>query len=231
MGLLDDYKVDLDEFEAFSFDVPDDIYEFTVGEAGLVEGTSKNPEALNFVIKYLLENENGKVFNYNEYIRMPDDFNNLTEDDKKKLGRLKTRLLQLGVPDDQLNTVDGDDLVGIYGTFQLSSRKGKNGNVYQNLRNMRVEEGGKPDDEPAPAPIVKKPAATRKPRAAKPKVEPVAEPETTEEPETAAEAVDEAGEAVETDDEIKARIAAKRAERTAAANTSGRRPNPFGKKA
>jgi hypothetical protein len=181
MGLLDEYAVDMkDDIEVPSYEIDPGIYEFEIGDASVIEGTKKDPDAINFVIEYLIGDEGKKK---SEWFRLPDDASNVTEDEKKKLGWLKLRLLGLGVPDDMLNSVEPDDLIGLTGTLEI--RNDKTGQ-YQNIFNVKVQEAA-----PA-APVVKKartpraPAATAQPAAAEgesdeqaePAAEPVAAPRT-----------------------------------------------------
>jgi len=237
MGLLDDYEVDFDEVEAPSYEVPDNVYEFTVGEVWKREGTDNHPDKVWINIKYLLTDETDRARTYTEWLEIPGHQPPFEEWEKQKLGYFKARLLALGVPEEDLNSVSNDDLVGIHGSFQLKTTTNKKGS-FQNIRNMRVDEE---DDEPAAAPVVVKATRTRKPAAA-PKAAPkaqVVKPEPVEESvwdEPAADSVEgaESSEVETTDDEqeesvedIKARIAAKRAAR--AQGAGGARPNPFKK--
>lgn len=237
MGLLDDYEIDMDKIEANSFDVPDNIYEFTLGEIDVYE-TKDNRESIRF--HYDLTDDNDKSFKFTEWFNLPEDSANLTEANKIALGRLKTRILSLGVPEEQAGKVGNEELIGAYGTLQLVSSKGKNGKTYQNVRNLRVSEDWLNDEpEPAPEPV----KAKRVPRAkaaAKPAAAPnkrVEDGVTVEESydvdadlDAKLAALDKPKAAAPTEepvDDIKARIAAKRAARLAAANTSGTRVNPF----
>lgn len=224
MGLLDDYGLNMDEIETNSFDVPDNIYNFTLADIDVFEKDGR--ESIRF--HYDLLDDNEKSFKTTEWFNLPEDSANLTEANKVALSRLKSRVLSLGVPEADANKVSNDDLVGAYGTLQLVSSKGKNGKTYQNVRNLRVDpEWQAAEPEPEPEPVKK----TRAPRSAKVTTKPNVDDDldahlaSVGATAKAAPAVDPEPEPV---DDIKARIAAKRAARMAAANTSGVRANPFG---
>lgn len=239
MGLLDDYEIDMDQIETNSFDVPDDIYNFTLGDIDKYT-TSDDRESIRF--HYELTNDDEKTYKYAEWFNLPEDSANLTENDKIALSRLKTRIVSLGVPEAQAGSVGNDELVGAFGTLQLTSTKSKkNGKTYQNVRNLRVDPEWLAMEDEAPAPAPKPVAkATRTRRAAAPKSQVVAKaPESEEDSETYNVDADLDAKLAKLDSkkstpaepesvtDVKARIAAKRAARLAAANTSGTRVNPF----
>lgn len=247
MALLDDY-VDLDPIEAPSYDVPDNIYEFSLGDARIQEGTKNDPDKVALIFEYKLQDENDKSYTYSEWFFLPADANILTDRDKQSLGYLKLRLISLGVPESEVNEVEAADLIGTYGTLQIKTTVSK-GRQFQNIRNLRVEENPEETVVAAP-PVVTKAKRTRRTKAEM-QVARAAEPTEDPEPDLAAQAEDEemseldkgldarlaavreaAAQESEEDStqSIKERVAARRAARAAAANTSGERPNPFPKK-
>ena len=130
MALFDDYNVDLDDFEAPSYEIHDDFYTFEVGDCVLREGTEKKPDAVWLIITYLL-GENG--LRKDEWFQLPDDPANPTDKEAMKMGYLKARLNDLGFSG-QLNTLHRDQLVGIRGTLEVFTKNG-----YQNIRKVKAE--------------------------------------------------------------------------------------------
>ena len=173
-GLLGAFNIDMDEIEAPSFDVKDDVWEYVVGDMYLLEGTSNHPDKSWIIIEFQLGDE-GKT--KSEWFQMPMDSDNKTAKEIEKLGYFKLRLKDLGVPDEKLNTVEPDDVIGKRGTLQTVTKGG-----YQNIKNVTLAE-----EEAAPV------AATpvRRKAAAKPVAEaaPVAEESDTSEEETEEETV------------------------------------------
>lgn len=162
MGLLDEYGIDLDGVEAPSYDVPDDIYSFEVGEVYIQQGTEKLPDKVWIVISYLL-GDSGKT--KNEWFQLPEDASNPTEKELEKLGYYKARLLDLGIDESAVNSVGADELVGIRGTLQVFTRNG-----WQNIKNVKLDTDDAGNEYAAPAeeeaaPVAKAPA--RKPAVAK----------------------------------------------------------------
>lgn len=172
MGLLDDYGLDLDEVEAPSWDIADGAYEFVIGDLFIKNGSNANPDKSWIIIEYLV-GESGKRFS--ELYQLPVDAANPTDGELMTLGRYKSRVISFGFDESEVNNVDRDSVVGITGTFQLRTTKGKNGGLFQNIRNLKVT--GTPDDggnafapadaaEEAPAGSAKTTPAARKTAAA-----------------------------------------------------------------
>lgn len=202
MGLLEDYNVDLDDFEANSFEVPDGVYDYAIGEVAVQDGSKNNPEQPMLYIHYILTNEEGKNYTNREYFWIPADPGSPTDKEKAAMGRLKTRIMSLGFEEDEVNDVSPEELVGLTGTYQLVTSRG-----FQNVRNVRPDEDGdEPEPEPTPTPKRRAAKPVDKP-VSKPKAEPEAEPK-VELPEDQPEPSDAA---------IKAKIEARRAARRAAA--------------
>jgi hypothetical protein len=169
MGLLDDYGVDLTEVSAgASWDIDDGVYEFELGEVFVQSGTDKYPDRQWLVFEYLLGDEGKKK---SEWFQIPEDANDMSAREEQALSFLKTRLLTLGVPEEQTSTVGRDELIGITGTLQLKTTKGKDGNDYQNIRNLRVAapEGDNAFEPEEKEEVKEKPTAKAKaaPRTAK----------------------------------------------------------------
>ena len=201
MGLFDDFDIDMDEVKAAGgFDFEDGNYDFEISEALIQNGTKNDPDDTKFIIKYDMD----EAGTYWEWFTIAVDGDPTAKKAEQSLGFLKSRLVDLGFSPSALNDLDPEDLEGIVGSLQLltTSGKGKNAaNKYQNVRNVKVAvEEEEPEPEPAP----------KRTRVAKPKaveVEEVEEEVEDDEPE-------------ETDAEVKQRVAAKQAARTAPAKTA-----------
>lgn len=136
-SLLEEYNVDLTNVEApDGYGRPaDDLYEFVVGDVYIQEGSKNHPDKSWIIFKYLIGDQ-GK--DYSELFSLPKDPTNPTDQEATRLGFYKQRLVSLGVAPEDANTVGRDDLVGIRGTFELRTTKGKDGKEYQNIRNFKV---------------------------------------------------------------------------------------------
>lgn len=157
MGLLDEYGVDLTEIQAPSYEIPDDTYEFVVSDIYVRKGSEKKPDMSWVNIEYQVGSE-GKT--YTEWFTLPENASAPTEDELKKLGWYKQRILSLGIPEDKINSFSREEVVGTQGVLTLRTKNG-----WQNIKSLRVE--NLPDtQEEAPAPAKKAPAA--KSEAAKP---------------------------------------------------------------
>lgn len=156
-GLFEEYGIDPDEVpEAPSYDVEDGIYEFEISNS--FDWVSDDEDRSAFVIEYTVGDEGKKT---SEWFNLPEDASAPTEAEMKKLGFLKQRLLSLGIPREELGTVEKDDLIGITGTLQLKTTRGRNGKDYQNVRNVTVDDA---EAEAPAAPAVKAPAKKGKPQ-------------------------------------------------------------------
>lgn len=143
MGLFDDFDIDMDEVKAASFDFEDGTYEFEIAEARRQNGSKNNPDNTFFVIHYSLND--GTAGTYQEWFTIAED-GEVTKKAQQSLGYLKARLVDLGIEPAAMNELEPEELEGISGTLQIKTTK-KNGNSYQNLRNVKV--GDSPvEDEP-----------------------------------------------------------------------------------
>ncbi len=178
MGFLDDYDVDLDDFNESGFDVPDGTYAFEVTTGETKVGTQKNDDDVHIVIKFSLESEEGEIHSYNWWLKVPDDPSRPSRRESIAMSDWKKWLLGAGFPPEDIGGVGPEDIEGITGTVQLlTGRPNKEGKAYQNPRNWTFD-GVEEEEEEKP----KKSAKASKPRAAaKPK--PAPEPEEDEEEE------------------------------------------------
>jgi hypothetical protein len=148
MGLLDEYGIDTSEAETPSYDMEDGIYEFTVGDVYVKQGSQKYPDRAWVIIEYLVGDEGKKQ---SELFELPADPENLTDRERQKLGYYVARLMDLGVDRASVNDVDREDLIGLRGTLQLYSSAGKGANagkMFQNIKNVKLT---KTSEAPQPA--------------------------------------------------------------------------------
>lgn len=136
MGLFDDFDIDMDDVEAATgfAKIPDDYYEWEISEALRQNGSKNKPDDTFFIIKYNLD----EAGTYWEWFTLAVDGDSQHTNAKRSLGYLKERLLALGVPASELNSIEPEDLEGITGTFQLVTTKGKDNKEYQNIRNFKA---------------------------------------------------------------------------------------------
>jgi len=148
MGLLDEYGIDTSEAETPSYDMEDGIYEFTVGDVYVKQGSERFPDRSWVIIEYLVGDEGKKQ---SELFELPQDPENLTDRERQKLGYYVARLMDLGVDRAAVNDVDREDLIGLRGTLQLYSSAGKGANagkMFQNVKNVKI---AKASEAPQPA--------------------------------------------------------------------------------
>lgn len=171
MGFLDDYDVDLNEFESSGFDVPDGQYNFEVTSSELKEGTQADPDARHIVVKFSLENEDGEVFAWNWWLRVPSDPARPTNREKISMSDWKKWLLGAGFTAEDINTVGPEDVESITGTMRLVSSRGKGANkdqTYQNPKDWTFDGAEEEPARPAKSARAAKPApAAEAPKAAK----------------------------------------------------------------
>jgi len=151
MGLLDEYGIDTTEAETPSYDMEDGIYEFTVGDVYVKQGSQKYPDRSWVIIEYLVGDDGKKQ---SELFELPQDPENMTDRERQKLGYYVARLMDLGVARESVNDVDREDLIGLRGTLQLYSSAGKGANagkMFQNIKNVKTTKAST-----APQPAEKK---------------------------------------------------------------------------
>jgi hypothetical protein len=133
----------------------DGIYEFTVGDVYVKQGSQAFPDRSWVIVEYLVGDEGKKQ---SELFELPEDADNLTDRERQKLGFYVQRMIDLGIDRANINDVDRDDLIGLRGTLQLYSTagKGKNaGRMFQNIKNVKVSK-----TSAAPQPAQKKASQT-----------------------------------------------------------------------
>lgn len=157
-GLLEEFGIDLDEVpDAPSYEIPDDEYDFVVGDVYKREGTDSKPDAVWIIFQFNLGDSGAQK---NEWFEMPRDWSDIQPKELTKLGFYKQRLLSLGVAPEDLNNAGADNLVGLSGTLTLLTKTSKGG-TYQNIYNLKVAET---EEVPAaPVKAVRKPAVAKAP--------------------------------------------------------------------
>lgn len=161
-GILAEYGLDLDDVEVPSFEIADGTYPFVIGDVFVREGSQSQPNKSWLIIEYLLGDEGKK---HGELFGLPEDASAPTDKEKAALGRYKGRLLALGIPENQINNVGRDELIGIRGEFTLLTK-----GAYQNIRNFKVEDDGanafaqeaEAPEAAAPAPAARRSAPAQK---------------------------------------------------------------------
>lgn len=182
MGFLDDFDINLDNYEDSGFDnPPDGTYSFVVKGSELKEGTSKDEDAVNIVVSFDLEDEEGETRSWNWWLRVPADPDRPTRWEEMSMARWKKWCLGAGFEPSEINKIGPEDIEGISGTVRLVTRKGKakKGEEARDFQNPAdwTFDGVEEEEKPAPAKASKPRAAT------KPK--PAPEPEEDEEEEEA----------------------------------------------
>lgn len=174
MGFLDEYEVDLDNYEdTGGFDIADGLYTFVVINGELKEGTAKDPDARHIVISFQFENEDGESNSYNWWLKVPDDPSRPTRRESISMSEWKKWLLAAGFDASEINGVGPEDVEALTGTVRLVTGKpGKGGVAYQNPKDWTFDTE---EEEPVKRAAPKKSA----PR----KAAPVEEPEEDDEEE------------------------------------------------
>jgi len=140
MALLSEFGIDASEIEAPSYDLEDGIYDFEIGNVYVKNGSQNHPDRSWIIMEYIIGDTGVRK---SELFELPRDPQNMTDKEIQRLGYYVSRLVSLGIPREQVNDVDGEDLIGLRGTLTLHSVSGKGANagkMYQNIKNVRVQE-------------------------------------------------------------------------------------------
>ena len=130
------------------FGVPDGTYYATVTAAG-VKNSDKVGDGLTFDFTIRDcddEKYNGRKISEWLTIPVPNDAGELNDKGQMQLSFLKGRLASLDVPESEMNTVDPEDLIGLEIVVILKTTS-KNGNDYQNIKKMTLDNGDHDPDE------------------------------------------------------------------------------------
>lgn len=182
MGFLDEYDIDLDNYEDSGFSDPaDGLYSFTVLGSETKKGTTKDETAVNIVISFDLENEDGESRKWSWWNKVPSDPDHPTRWEEMCMARWKKWCLAAGFDPSEINGIGPDDIEGLTGTVRLVTRKsrpkkGEEAREFQNPQDWTFD-GAEEEEEEAPA------KASKPKKAAKPK--PAPEPDEEDEEEEA----------------------------------------------
>lgn len=130
-------ELDVQSAEEIDYTVPDNTYPAFVFDVkvGMTKGnpTENKPKKLGMTLIYKISEGEYEGRQVQEWKQIPEpaDPKNLTEDEKRSLSYLKTRVLSLGIPEERVNDVQPDDLIGREVVITLVS-KGE----YQNVRKV-----------------------------------------------------------------------------------------------
>lgn len=161
MGFLDDFDIDLDDYESSGFDIPDGTYAFEVAKSELKEGTQNDEDARHIVVTFALENEEGETQTWNWWLKVPDDPQRPTQREKISMGDWKKWLLGAGFDPSEIGSVGPDEIEGITGTVRLvTTFSKKSQREFQNPRDWTFDtveekpkkESPKKASKPKPAP-------------------------------------------------------------------------------
>lgn len=124
MGLFGD--LDVESAADDPFKVEPGVYEATVTDVavGPTKDGSKTGMTIIFTISPTDEDNAGKTVREWKQIPMPADPKKLSADDKRAMSFLKSRLLDLGIPETRVNDVLPEDLIGKEVTITV--KQGKN---------------------------------------------------------------------------------------------------------
>jgi hypothetical protein len=140
MTLLSEFGIDANEIELPSYDLEDGIYDFEVGNVYVKNGSQAHPDRSWIIMEYIVGDSGTRK---SELFELPKDPQKMTDKEAQRIGYYISRLVDLGIPREKVNDVDGEDLIGIRGTLTLYSQTGRGANagkLYQNIKNVRVEQ-------------------------------------------------------------------------------------------
>lgn len=124
------------------FAVTDGTYEALLTKSSVEKSLAKGTRGLTF--EYTIHDADDEEMNgrkISEWLTIP------TEDDENKstfMSFIKRRLKSLGVPEDEMNTVQTSELIGIEVVVSVATKTGKDGVDRQNITKLRLandEEG------------------------------------------------------------------------------------------
>jgi hypothetical protein len=152
VGLFDDVEDDFTEVEEFA-NLDAGTYEVMVAHCGIEAKDSGN----YLVITYTVTEEGKyKGLSYKEFQRIyPGRATTDAEINSRKA--IKTRMLQFGIPEDRINSMEPDDVMGIEGALTLVPQR--NNPDYMRVRKFAMFQSGTvptlPVEDSAPAPAAK----------------------------------------------------------------------------
>lgn len=138
MSLFGELDVDIAAADDNPFEVPAGIYSGFVSDVEVKESQKGNQ---GLMITYTVGPDDAEYAG-----RTIGEWKNLPVPGDAKAAQaasfLKLRLLSLGVPEDKINSIEADDLIGTAVVFTVAD--GKDG--YKNIRKVTLDEGSPVDD-------------------------------------------------------------------------------------
>lgn len=134
MGLFGD--LDVQQFDDNPWAIPDDKYEAVVTKSEV--GETKAGDKVGWTLTYTIESGRCSGQSVTEWKRVPQRDKPM-EDDHRAGSFLKERLLSLGIPENRLNEVTPDEILGRK-VYITTRQRGENVNVQK--VEVREAEGG-----------------------------------------------------------------------------------------
>lgn len=149
-GLFGD--LDMDTVANDPWSVEDGTYHMLLEECSAGPTNKGDKKGMTFKWKVVKSDDRPDMLNryFSEWLEIPvpADPKNLTDEESKKASRLKSRLLSLGVPESRVNLVTTGELTNIEAIIRLGTTS-KNGNDYQNIRDLKLVDATGADDNAA----------------------------------------------------------------------------------
>lgn len=133
------------------FAVSDGTYGATVTECSAGPTNKGDKKGMTFIFTIDESDDSAMIGRkYSEWLEIPvpADPKNLTPEEAQKASRLKSRLLSLGTPKDQINSAKTSDFLGIGVVIRIATTE-KNGREYQNIKDLKVRDGAVASATPA----------------------------------------------------------------------------------
>lgn len=112
------------------FAIPDNTYDCYLTDVKVAP--TKNGDKTGMTLIYTIDDGAHKGKQIQEWRRIPDAAHP-QEDDERAKSYLKSRMLSLGVPENRINSVTADDLIGAHVHVTV-----KNSNGYTNVRKVAL---------------------------------------------------------------------------------------------
>lgn len=112
------------------FEVPPNVYNAVVSDVKV--GPTKDQSKVGMTIVFTIESDDehsGKSVREWKHIPQPADPKNPSGEDKRAMSFLKSRLVDLGIPAERVNSVTPEDLIGKEVTIDVRKGKGDFTNV------------------------------------------------------------------------------------------------------
>lgn len=133
MGLFGD--LDVSSAQDDPFKIPANTYACTLTDVKV--GPTKAGDKVGMTLVYTIQEgdfEGDDITEWKE-IPNPQDPQNLTKEEARAASFLKQRLLNLGIPESRINSVESEDLIGL--DVYVTTKDGKNG--YVNVNKVELQ--------------------------------------------------------------------------------------------